>query len=261
MARRKIDGCRALVTGASSGIGRALALELARQGARVIALARRPDRLNELVAQSAGLPGQVRALVGDVTKADTRQAAMSLAAEALGGLDLLVNNAGVGAICDFDRATPESLRQVMEVNFFAPVELTRVALPLLRQATRPMVVNVGSILARRGVPHYTEYCASKFAIQGFSEALRAELAAQRIDVLVVNPGPTQSEFWGSLLAEQPGVGSRGEGARPVEPVARSIVGAIRLGRHEIIPSGRGRIMVWMNRLSPRLADALVARFG
>ncbi|HEY2838478.1 MAG TPA: glucose dehydrogenase, partial [Pirellulales bacterium] len=99
------------------------------------------------------------------------------------------------------------------------------------------------------------------AIQGFSESLRAELSGQGIDLLVVSPGPTQSEFWQSLVEVQQGVGSRGEGAISVDAVARRIVHAMRRGRHEIIPSSRGRFLVWLNRLSPRLADTLVARFG
>ena len=90
----------------------------------------------------------------------------------MGALDLLVNNAGVGSIRDFERSDLAGLRQVMEVNFFAGFELTRLALPLMRRGNKPMIANVSSILGKRGVPHYTEYCASKFAIEGFSEALR-----------------------------------------------------------------------------------------
>lgn len=265
MSKRPIQNCRALITGASSGIGRAVALELARQGAKVVAVARRAERLAELASQASSLSGKIETVTADVTIAADRTKTLDRAREAFGGLDVLINNAGVGSICDFDRADPAVLRQVMEVNFFAPVELTREALPLLRQAARPMIVNVSSILGHRGVPHYTDYCASKFAIQGFSEALRAELAGQGankpIDVLVVSPGPTQSEFWQSLAEKQEGVGSRGENASSVETVARRIVRAIRQGKHEIIPSGSGRLMVWLNRLSPRLVDMLVARFG
>jgi len=261
VAKRKITGCRALVTGASSGIGRALAIELCHGGAKVVAVARRADRLEELVRDASALPGSIESVTADVTIPADRARALERAQQAFGGLDVLVNNAGVGSICDFERADPATLRQVMEVNFFAPVELTREALPMLRAGAQPMIVNVSSILGHRGVPHYTDYCASKFAIQGFSESLRAEFSGQGIDVLVVSPGPTQSEFWQSLVVEQQGVGSRGQGAISVDAVARAITGAIRSGRHEIIPNTRGRFLVWLNRLSPRLADTLVARFG
>lgn len=261
MTRRKLEGCRAIVTGASSGIGRALVLELARNKSRVIATARREERLAELVAEARTAGGDVSFVAGDLTLSETRQALVAAARERLGGLDLLVNNAGVGSIRDFAISDGEGLRKVMEANFFATVEMTRAAFPLLRAGRAPMVVNVTSILAHRGIPHYSEYCASKFAVQGFSEAMRAERASHGVDVLVVSPGPTQSEFWNSLAAEQPGVGSRGEGAVSAEHVARATVRAIRAGRHEIIPSFKGRWLVRLDRISPRLADAMVARFG
>jgi short-subunit dehydrogenase len=261
MTRRAIEDCRVIVTGASSGIGRALVIELARRKAKVIATARRADRLAALVAEANRLGAEVVSLAGDIAHADTRERLVACAQDRLGGLDLLVNNAGVGAIRDFDRSDSVRLRQVMEVNFFAAVEMTRVALPLLRFGRKPLIVNVASILGHRGIPHYTEYCASKFALVGFSEALRAELAGQGIEVLVVSPGTTQSEFFHSLVAEQQGVGSRGEGGVPPQAVAQATVRAIEQGRHLIIPNRQGRWLYLLNRFSPRLADSLVARFG
>ena len=261
MTRRVLAGCRAIVTGASSGIGRAVVLELARQQAQVIATARRTDRLAALAEEGALLPGEIVIVEGDIARDETRQALIDAARDRWGGLDLLVNNAGIGVIRSFEQSDSEQLRQVMEVNFFSAVEMTRLALPLLRDGRRPMIANVASILGHRGIPYYTEYCASKFALVGFSEALRAELAEQGIDVLVVSPGTTQSEFFASLVAEQPGVGSRGEGGVTPEVVARATVRAIRSGRHRIVPNNQGRFLLWLNRLSPRWADAIVARFG
>jgi short-subunit dehydrogenase len=164
-------------------------------------------------------------------------------------------------IRDFDQSDADRLRQLMDVNFFAAVEMTRAALPVLRAGRQPMVVNVASILGHRGIPHYTEYCASKFALVGFSEALRAELVGRGVEVLVVSPGTTKSEFFDVLVAEQPGVGSRGERGVSPAAVALATVRAIERSRHLIIPNNRGRLLLWLNRLSPRLADALVARFG
>ncbi len=261
MARRRISGSRVIVTGASSGIGRALVLELARRGAFVIATARREDRLADLAREAELLPGRVQTVAGDIASDATRQRLVELAREQWNGIDVLVNNAGVGAIRNFDRSSPDELRQVMEVNFFAAVELIRGALPLLQKEQSPLIVNIASILGHRGIPHYTEYCASKFALVGFSEALRAELVNQGIEVLIVSPGTTKTEFFGSLLAEQPGVGSRGAGGVPPEAVARAIVRAIERGKHQIVPNPQGRLLLWLNRISPRLADSLVARFG
>jgi short-subunit dehydrogenase len=261
MARRGIEGSRALVTGASSGIGRELALELGKRGAKLVLIARREPRLAEVAAEVARRGGHAECVVGDVADAGVRRQALDRAATCYGGLDILVNNAGIGAQGHFAEADPARLRKIMEVNFFALVEMTRAALPVLKQGRRPMIVNIGSILGHRGIPGASEYCASKFAVQGFSESLRAELAPDRIDVLVVSPGTTQTEFF-DVLVENRGQaawsGRRGVGA---DVVARKIVRAICNGRHEIIPNWLGRLLCWLNRFSPRLADAVVARFG
>ena len=165
-----------------------------------------------------------------------------------------MNNAGVSAHGRFADADPDRLRPIMETNFFAAVELTRAALPLLKSGREPIVVNIGSVLGRRGCPHKSEYSASKFALTGFSEALRAELAPQGIDVLLVTAGPTDTEFFQHLLEEH-GELPWGEG-KPVSPerVARATVRAIELGRHEIVPSWRGWLMLTANRFFPRLVD-------
>src|SRR5204862_1887651 len=134
-----------------------------------------------------------------------------------GGLDALVNNAGIGALGRFDQADEARLRQVMEVNFFAPAEFVREALPHLKAGNRPIVVNIGSVLGHRAVPEKSEYCASKFALHGFSDALRAELAPLGIDVLLVSPSTTTSEFFAAaaLAGErEASASSSGESAHP-----------------------------------------------
>src|SRR4051812_36080596 len=127
MATRTIAGCRAIVTGASSGIGRALVVQLVRQGARVLALARRSERLKELAIELSGASGHLEILAGDVTQAEVRRAALECVANTFGGLDLLVNNAGSGAAGKFADASADRLRSVMEVDFFAPAEFIREA--------------------------------------------------------------------------------------------------------------------------------------
>ena len=213
----------------------------------------------------ARVPAEARtnaiAVAGDVTEAASRERAIAAAVREFGGLDCLVNNAGVGAQGRFVDAEPERARRIFEVNFFALVEMTRAALPQLRAGRDALVVNVGSILGHRGIPYSSEYCASKFAVRGFSEALRAELLREKIDVLLVSPGTTESEFFERLIEagekppwpEQPPV--------PAEVVARRIVRAMERRRHEIIPNARGRMMVWLNRLAPRVVDAWMGRYG
>ena len=248
------------MTGASSGIGREIARELTRQGARVVLVARREDRLRQLADAIKASGGDARIVVGDIVEPVTRQEAIRSAETSYGGLDILVNNAGVGAMGLFADADPARVRRIMEVNFFALVEMTRLALPLLQQGTCPMIVNISSILGHRGVPYNSEYSASKFAVHGFSEALRAELCSEGIDVLVVSPGTTQTEFFDSVVEKT------GEPAwpthRPIaaENVARQTVRAMRAGRHEIIPYRLGKFLCWLNRLSPRLMDSIMARY-
>lgn len=260
MSRRTIAGARTIVTGASSGIGWALARELARQGALMVVTARREDRLRQLVQAIQDGGGQATGVTGDLTDAEHRQRVIAAAGSWLGGLDLLINNAGVGALGAFAQAGAARLRQVMEVNFFGPVELIRAALPLLRTGRSPMIVNVGSVLGHRAVPNKTEYCASKFALHGFSDALRGELAQQGIDVLLVSPSTTRTEFFDSVLEKQgPEPPQAGAGMSP-DAVARQTVRAIRAGRQEIILSVGGRALVWFDRLCPPLANRLVAWF-
>lgn len=259
--RRNLRQARAVVTGASSGIGREIAKELARAGASVLVTARREERLAQLVAELRSLGHQAEQLAGDITDADFRLRLLERAGELFGAIDVLVNNAGAGAIGLFQDSSPETLRRIFELNFFAPVELTRSALPLLRQGNRPIIVNVASALGHRAVPKKSEYCASKFALHGMSDALRAELAPQGIDVCLVSPSTTESEFFDVAQGDArklpwlkvPGMTSAA--------VGRAAVKAIRAGRHEVILSPGGKLLVWADRVSPPIVNRLVARLG
>jgi short-subunit dehydrogenase len=261
MARRDLRANRAIITGASSGIGRALATQLARYGARLVLVARREDRLNELAEQVRSAGGQAETVVGDVTDASIRQGAIERACTAFGGFDTLINNAGIGALGRFDQADPGRLRRIMEVNFFATVELIRESLPHLATGTRPLIVNIDSVLGHRGIPLSSEYCASKFAVQGFSQSIRAELASRGIDVLVVSPGTTETEFFASVIerrGEVPWGGRRGVSA---DYVARCTLKAMRFGRHEIVPSWSGWLLCFAQRLAPGIVDGVMSRLA
>lgn len=261
MPKRQLKGSRAIITGASSGIGHALALEFAREGVRLVVNARRADRLAQLAEAIAEVKGEVQTVAGDVIDPATRQKLIDVALANYGGLDILVNNAGIGAFGRFDSADPERLRRVMEVNFFALVELTRLALPLLKQGTEPLIVNISSVLGHRAVPRSLEYCASKFAVEGFSQSLRVELMPFGIDVLVVCPGLTQTEFTANSIdatskpdwPQHPGM--------PAQYVAQKTVRAIQSGQREIMPFAWGKFLCWMNRIAPSLVDRYLARYA
>lgn len=257
---RQLAGSRTLITGASSGIGRALALELAGQGARLIVNGRRVEKLEELAREIAAAGGEAELAVGDVALPETRRAALAVAQDRYGGLDVLVNNAGFSAHGSFDQAAPERLRKIFEVNFFALVEMTREALPLLKQGRRPLIVNIASILGHRGIPFASEYCASKFAVRGFSESLRAELATHGIELLVVSPGTTETEFFDNLIENRVEMPWAKQAAVPAAVVAQATVRAMRSGRHEIIPNTRGRLLVYLNRFAPRFVDRWLAGY-
>jgi short-subunit dehydrogenase len=150
--RRTLHNARLLITGASQGIGRCLAERAAARGARVLATARSLELLQQLQATVRGRSGVLEIVQADVTRPEDRQLLVDSAVQHFGGLDVLINNAGIGAIGPFEDCKPERLRAIMEVNFFALSETTRLFLPLLKQGQRPALVNVSSVLGKRAVP-------------------------------------------------------------------------------------------------------------
>jgi short-subunit dehydrogenase len=269
--RRSLANARVLLTGASSGIGRELALALTRRGARLLLSARREDQLRQLVSECTALGGAAEYLAGDVTDSAVRAALIARARDVGGGLDVLVNNAGVSAHGRFDDSDEPTLRQVMELNFFAAVELTRSALPLLRspnpksriqnpKSPAPAIINIGSIIGHRGLPLNSEYAASKFALRGWTESLRAELA-DNIDVLLVSPGSTATEFFDHLVANRATPPWGDSKAVPPAAVAEQIVRALERGRREIFPNWRGRALVLANRICPGVVDRALKRLA
>jgi short-subunit dehydrogenase len=256
--RRSLAESRIVITGASSGIGRELALALARRGARLLLSARRVELLASLADECRRFGAQVEFLAGDVTDGTYRAGLIDRAAISFSGLDVLVNNAGVSAHGPFAESDEATLRRILEVNFFAAVELTRAALPLLAAGRRPAIVNVGSILGHRGVPLNSEYAASKFALRGWSEALRVELAPRGIDVLVVSPGTTETEFFEHLIAKHGELPWGKAKAISATAVAEQTVRALERGRREIFPNWRGHALVVANRLFPGLVERAMA---
>jgi len=265
MARRILRGKRVLITGASSGIGAALAQALALEGCRLSITGRREGRLGEIAARLRASAESIDVLAGDLIEPATRQALAAFVADRFHGLDGLINNAGLGGWGAFATSDEARLRQVMEVNFFAPAELIRILLPFLREGRQPIIVNIGSVLGHRAVPNKSEYCASKFALHGLSDALRAELVAEGIDVLHVCPSTTRTEFFERVLAdeavERPAPQRATRGAMAPEAVAARVVSGMRRGQHEIVLSWGGKLLVWLDRCWPWLADQLVAKFG
>ena len=264
MARREIRNARVLITGASSGIGEALARAMVAGGAKVLLTARRQDRLDQLAGELSAESGEVSVLAGDVTDGEHRRKLLGVMQAEYGGIDILVNNAGVGAIGHFVKADDRRLRSVMEVNFFAVAEFVREAYPMLKdslaQGSSPAIVNVGSVLGHTAVPGKSEYCASKFALHGFNDSLRNELKREGIDVILISPSTTKSEFTDSLLEDRGGTAKNPYGMTP-DAVAAHMIRGIRSGRREIILSISGTLLVWLDRICPPLASVILRRFG
>ena len=250
-----------LITGGTSGIGRACAFEFGRAGYQVVVTGRDPARLAD-TAQALAAAGiahhAVQADVGD------RAAAARAVAETVarfGRLDVLLNNAGISMRARFQDADLDVIEQLMQTNFFGTVYTTKFALPHLL-ASRGSVVGVSSIAGFRGLPGRTGYSASKFAMNGFLEALRTELLGQGVHVLLAAPGFTESNIRKVALAadarphnEAP---RRDEGRMmSSEAVARRLLAAVRQRRRSLVLTGLGRLTVFLNKWLPGLTDRLV----
>lgn len=253
---RNIAGSRMLITGASQGIGRSIALEAIKQGARVLAAARQQSLLDELAAEVKAAGGTIETVAADVTSPADRQKMVDAAREKFGGLDILINNAGIGSTGHYSEVEFDHLRKIFEVNLFGLTETTRAFLPMLKQGVKPAVVNIGSIAGRRGIPARSHYASSKFAVQGFSEAIRAELAKDGIDVLVVSPGLTQTNFSKNMIEQKAKVQLDHMRGMTSEDVAKATLTSIARGTNEKTLTLNGKLLVLVSRFLPRLADMI-----
>jgi short-subunit dehydrogenase len=261
MSRRKLSGKRVILTGASSGLGNCLAHRLAAENVRLVVNARSSEKLDRLVTELQAAGTECCSVVGDIVDLRTREQLLAACMEHYGGLDCLINNAGITALGRFESGDPHRLRRVFEVNFFAAAELIRSCLPSLQQGNDSVIVNISSVLGHRAVPLKSEYCASKFALHGFSDALRAELAARGIGVLLVSPSTIASQFLRKAIEDNSGREWNVGSAVTPQWVADRIVNAIRNRKHELIVPMSGKLLVWFDRFLPGLANRLIARFG
>ncbi len=190
-----------LITGCSSGFGKVLAEAVAARGDRLVATARDPGALAELASR---FPDTVRAAKLDVTQPGDAAAAVEIARAAFGGLDVLVNNAGFGFVGAIEEGTPDEYRPMFETNVFGLIETTRAALPALRERAAETgagrIVNFSSGAGIAGGAGSGLYCATKFAVEGVSEALAQEVAPLGLRVVIVEPGPFRTDFLGRSIA-------------------------------------------------------------
>jgi short-subunit dehydrogenase len=201
----KIEGSTILVTGASSGIGASLAPQLAERGATVGIVARRADRLEEVLEQCLPHAPESRMWRADLGDLERAEAVALEAWDALGGLDCLVNNAAIAKRKHTLDLTVDDVNQTMDVNFFSPIRMAMALFPRMQERGAGLVVNVSSMGGRLGIVHEAAYCAAKFAMCGWSETARIDLAGSGIDVKLVLPGPIDTEIWEPVPGELPGL--------------------------------------------------------
>lgn len=247
-----LTGRVAIVTGASSGIGEATARLMARAGMRVALCARRKDRLEKLAAEIRSAGGQASVHPLDVTDATGLRWMVDEVAGQWGRIDVLVNNAGRGLAATFEQTTAEEFRALLELNVLAVFTATQAVLPVMRRQRRGHIINVSSVVGRRGVPYRSAYSATKFALGGLSEALRVELTGTGIAVSLIYPIGTATEFH---TAEPQKVPWRPVGPmQTAERVARAILRCVRRPRPEVYPYWLARILAALSVVAPRLVD-------
>lgn len=185
-----------LITGCSTGFGRSLAQAVLQHGDRLIATARKPEQLQDLVSQ---YPDNVKAIRLDVTNLNEVQAAVKAAIEAFEQVDVLVNNAGYGLIGALEEVSEEQIRRNFETNFFGALNMIRAILPVMRQQQSGHIINMSAIAGFNNELGFSIYGSAKFALEGVSEALRGEVAPLGIKVTIVEPGPFRTDFIGRSL--------------------------------------------------------------
>jgi len=249
-----------IITGASSGIGKALAYELASRGASVVLAARSKDKLEELVKELESINARALAVPTDVSIEQDCANLIQATTDKFGKIDVLINNAGISMRALFKETDLNVIRKLMNINFWGTVFCTRYALPYLLKS-RGSVVGVSSIAGFKGLPGRTGYSASKFAMQGFLETLRIENLRTGLHVMIACPGFTASNIRKTALAadgSQQGDSPRDEGnMMSAEEVARRIVNGINARKKILIMTSQGKMTVLLNKFFPFFMDKMV----
>ncbi|MBL8024543.1 MAG: SDR family NAD(P)-dependent oxidoreductase [Elusimicrobia bacterium] len=252
----------ALVTGASSGIGREAAKILSSRGWRLALTARRKDRLDSLAEEIAKAGGHSPLILpADISKPDEARALVLSAASYFGRLDVLVNNAGILRMALFMAMPVNEMREIFETNFWATIETVRAAVPIMEKQGAGHIVQVGSGVSRRGLPFMGAYAASKFALLGFTESLRLELKPKGISLSLVLPGGTDTEMPNTLDRSRlpPGYPQRESSRVSAHRAARAVVKAVEKKSIEIYVPWWIRPGTWISAIFPSLADRLIRR--
>jgi dehydrogenase/reductase SDR family member 7B len=249
-----------VVTGASSGIGEALVYQFVRSGFNVVFAARSVDKLKEVEQKCALIANHYLSVVCDVSIETDCQKLIQLSVEKFGGIDVLINNAGISMRAVFNDCDLDVLRKVMDINFWGAVYCTKFALPYLLQS-KGSLIGISSIAGIKGLPARTGYSASKFALNGFLESLRIENLKKGLHVLIACPGYTESNIRKTALNSSGS--SQTESPLPetklmsAEQVAKAIYKAVDKKQSYLYLTSEGKLLLWLNKFFPLLMDKIV----
>jgi short-subunit dehydrogenase len=250
-----LQASRVLLTGAAGGIGRVMASQLLEEGAHVL-LVDRDARALDLVASSLAFAGErFGTHVADLTSQSARAALCDKARAWHGGINVLINNAGLNPFGLYEELSPDEIDRSLAVNLQAPMHLCRELLPHLRTQASAAIVNIGSVFGSIGYPGYVAYSTTKFAIRGFTEALRRELADSAVSVQYLAPRATRTSINSAAVEsmnEQLGVAMD-----PPERVARELVALLTLGRASAVVGWPEKLFVRLNAILPGVVDRAV----
>jgi dehydrogenase/reductase SDR family protein 7B len=247
-----------LITGASSGIGRATAVEFIRAGDRVVAVARDAARL-EALRDTLEAGSNLTPIVADVTDPVAVDAMAQRVQSEIGIPDVVVANAGIGLDALFTETRDDALRAVFEVNVFGCVRTVRPFVTPMIERGSGRILLISSIVGKRGTPHYAAYSASKFALHGLADALRVELLGSGVSVGLICPSSTTTEFQQHLLREGPAQNRVRPRRHSPESVARAIVKMADSRRREIVLGFEAKLLCVADAIAPGLVDRILAR--
>ena len=253
-----------IITGASAGIGKVLAIKLAQQGANLVLAARNQASLEITAHECVKGGGQAIVVPTDVTNPEACQKLIEDSLAAFGAIDCLVNNAGISMWARFDQIKDLSMfEKIMKVNYFGAVYCTYYALPHLKNS-RGLLVAISSLAGKTGIPTRSGYAASKHALQGFLDSLRVELRGTGVDVLVVSPGLVATDIRQHVLGAegkpiQANLSNEQQQAMSPEVCADLIQLAMCKRKRELVMTLKGKLGLWLKLLAPNLVDSIAAR--
>ena len=258
----ELNGKTILITGASQGIGAAAARAFAAYPVNLALLARSQQLIEALASELNQRPGvQALPIVADVTQREAIETAVQRTLDAFGRIDVLVNNAGVGMSSPVGAIDYDKGRQLFDINFWGALMMTEAVLPSMRERKDGLIINISSIVGRRAMPGISVYCASKFALNAFSESIRVELKPENVRVVSFYPGVTATNFGDNLLTGPTSIKGKGRAkVTSAEDVGKAIVRAAIKEPRDAYPTLFDRVFVWTSALAPWLMDRVLQRF-